>query len=133
MASVNKVILVGNLGRNPEVKTTPSGTKVANFSIATSEKYTDKSGNKQDKIEWINIVAWGKLAELAGKYLKKGKPVYLEGKMATTSWEDKNGGGKRYKTDVVISQMQFLGRGNEQRSDINQEAVPGDMSDDMPF
>lgn len=106
MSSVNKVILVGNLGKDPEVKAAGSST-VANFSIATSENYTDKSGQKQEKTEWHKVVAWGKLAELAGQYLKKGRQVYIEGKLQTREWE--KDGQKKYTTEVVASGITFLG------------------------
>lgn len=153
MAGVNKVILIGNLGRDPELRRTPSGTSVASFSIATSEKFTDRNGSRQDRTEWHNIVMWGKLAELAGQYLKKGRTVYLEGRLQTTSWEDKNGGGKRYKTEVVANQMQFLGgreggqdngsfSGAQSEPSFAQDSFPADipsqepiggMDDDLPF
>ena len=116
MAAVNKVILVGNLGRDPEVRRTQSGTPVASFSVATTEKFNDRSGNRQERTEWHNIVMWDKLADLAGKYLKKGSSVYLEGKLQTSSWEDKNGGGKKYKTEIIANQMQFLGGRNDNQS-----------------
>ena len=107
--SVNKVILVGRLGKQPELKKTPNGSSVCQFSLATSETWADKnSGQKQEKTEWHNIVMWGKLAELAQKYLDKGSQVYLEGKLQTRAWDDKNG-QKRYTTEVLVNTMQFLG------------------------
>lgn len=107
--TVNKVILVGNLGSDPEVKTTPSGAEVANFSLATSESWTDKaSGEKQTKTEWHRLVLWRRLAEIAGQYLKKGAKIYVEGKLETRSWEDKEG-QKRYTTEVVVHQLEMLG------------------------
>ena len=106
MAGVNKVLLIGRLGKDPEVKSLPGGQQVANFSIATSEKFTDKSGVSQEKTEWHNIVLWGKLADLAGKYIKKGSQVYIEGKLTTRSW-DKDG-VKQYRTEIVGQQMTFL-------------------------
>jgi single-strand DNA-binding protein len=108
MAGINKVILVGNLGKDPELRHTPQGMAVANFSIATSESWTDKSGQKQERTEWHRIVVWGKLAELCGKYLQKGRQVYIEGKLQTRAWDDKEG-QKRYTTEVVASGVQFLG------------------------
>jgi single-strand DNA-binding protein len=108
MASVNKVILIGNLGKDPEFKFTPGGQAVATFSIATTERYADKSGQRQEKTEWHNIVVWGKLAELANQYLKKGRSVYIEGRITTRSWDDKDG-NKRYKTEIVGNSIQFLG------------------------
>lgn len=106
--SVNKVILVGRLGKDPEVKSTPSGTTVAKFTIATDERYTDKAGEKQERTEWHNIVAWSKLAEICGQYLRKGKLVYIEGSLRTDSWEDKETKQKRYRTEIVAQQMQML-------------------------
>ena len=110
MASVNKVILVGRLGKDPEIRSTPSGTSVAKFSLATDDKYTDRAGEKQERTEWHNIVVWGKLAEICGQYLKKGKLVYLEGSIRTDSWDDKESGQKKYRTEIVANQMQMLDR-----------------------
>ncbi len=106
--SVNKVILVGNLGKDPELRYTPSGTAVATFSLATTERYKDRDGNRQDKTEWHNIVAWRQLAEICGKYLHKGKQIYIEGKIQTRSYDDRDG-NKRYITEIVVDQMQMLG------------------------
>lgn len=108
MASVNKVILIGNLGADPEVRYTPGGQAVANFRIATSESWTDKQGQKQERTEWHKIVAWGKLAELAGQYLSKGRQVYIEGKLQTRQWDDRDG-NKRYTTEIQANQVTFLG------------------------
>lgn len=110
MASVNKVILVGRLGKDPEIRSTPSGTTVAKFSIATDDRYTDKAGEKQERTEWHNITAWGKLAEICGQYLRKGKLVYIEGAIRTDSWDDKETGQKKYRTEIVANQMQMLDR-----------------------
>ena len=107
MASVNKVILIGNLGKDPEFKYTPSGQPVATFSIATTERFADKSGQRQERTEWHNIVAWGKLAELVNQYLKKGRSAYIEGRLTTRSWDDKDG-NKKYKTEIVANTIQFL-------------------------
>jgi single-strand DNA-binding protein len=107
MASVNKVILVGNLGRDPEVRFMPNGEAVANFSIATTENWKDKSGVKQEKTEWHNIVMYRKLAEIAGEYLKKGRPVYVEGRLQTRKWE--KDGVTRYTTEIIADSMQMLG------------------------
>mgnify|MGYP001820068335 CR=1 FL=1 len=108
MAGINKAIIVGNLGRDPEVRYTPDGTAVANFSIATSESWTDKaSGEKREATEWHNIVVWRRLAEICGEYLSKGRQVYVEGKLQTRSWEQD--GVTRYKTEIVASTVQFLG------------------------
>jgi len=106
--SVNKVILVGNLGKDPELRYTPSGTAVATFSLATSETYKDRDGNKQTKTEWHNIVVWRQLAEICGKYLHKGKQIYVEGKIQNRSYDDRDG-NKRYISEVVVNEMQMLG------------------------
>jgi single-strand DNA-binding protein len=108
--SVNKVILVGRLGQNPEVRYTPSGAAVANFSVATNENWTDKSGQKQERTEWHRIVVWGKLAELCSQYLSKGRQAYLEGRLQTREWQDKDG-NKKYTTEVHAQTVQFLGGG----------------------
>lgn len=107
MASVNKVILVGNLGRDPEVRFMPNGEAVCNFSIATTDNWKDKSGAKQERTEWHNIVMYRKLAEIAGEYLKKGRPVYVEGRLQTRKWE--KDGVTRYTTEIIADQMQMLG------------------------
>lgn len=108
MASVNKVILVGNLGRDPEVRFMPNGEAVCNFSIATTDSWKDKSGAKQERTEWHNIVMYRKLAEIAGEYLKKGRPVYIEGRLQTRKWQTKEG-QDRYTTEIIADQMQMLG------------------------
>ncbi len=109
MAGLNKVILIGNLGRDPEVRYTPDGTAVANFSIATSETWKDKNtGEKKEKTEWHRIVAFRRLGEICGEYLSKGSQVYIEGKLQTREWDDKEG-NKRYTTEIVANQMQMLG------------------------
>lgn len=108
--SVNKVILVGRLGQNPEVKYTPSGMAVSNFSVATNESWVDKSGQKQERTEWHRIVVWGKLAELCSQYLAKGRQVYVEGRLQTRQWQDKDGQTK-YTTEVQAQTVQFLGAG----------------------
>src|SRR5579885_493032 len=109
--SVNKVILVGRLGQNPEVRYTPSGAAVANFSLATNESWTDKSGQKQERTEWHRIVVWGKLAELCNQYLSKGRQAYIEGRLQTREWQDKDG-NKKYTTEVQAQTVQFLGGAN---------------------
>lgn len=106
--SVNKVILVGRLGKDPELRYTPSGTAVVTFTMATTENYKDRDGNRQEKTEWHNIVAWRQLAEICGKFLHKGKQVYVEGKIQTRSYDDRDG-NKRYITEIVADQMQMLG------------------------
>ncbi|HZM17543.1 MAG TPA: single-stranded DNA-binding protein [Candidatus Krumholzibacteria bacterium] len=146
MASVNKVILLGNLGADPELRYTNSGTAVANFRMATNERWSDKNGTAQERTEWHNIVAWGKLAEICGKYLKKGRSVYVEGRLQTRSWDDQ-AGNKRYTTEVVAQVMQMLGgRGGDSpegewsaRPAPEESAVPdipvgsAASDDDLPF
>ncbi len=105
---VNKVILLGNLGKDPEVRFTPSGQAVCNFSIATNESWTDKSGQKQERTEWHRIVVWGKMGELCGEYLKKGRQAFVEGRLQTREWTDKEG-KKNYSTEVVANNVQFIG------------------------
>jgi len=136
--TVNKVILIGNLGSDPEVKTTPSGVQVANFSLATSESWTDKaSGEKKEKAEWHRLVLWRRLAEIAGQYLKKGAKIYIEGKLETRSWEDKEG-QKRYTTEVIVDKLEMRG-GDRQQEEYEQPAaapyVASGSSDDdeLPF
>ena len=111
MSSVNKVILVGNLGRDPELRYTQGGQSVCNFSIATSENWTDKSGEKQERTEWHRVVVWGKPAENAAQYLTKGRSVYVEGRIQTNEWEDKEG-NKRETKEIVAQSVQYLGRAN---------------------
>jgi single-strand DNA-binding protein len=111
MAGINKVILVGRLGSDPEVRYTPDGTAVANFSVATSDEWTDKAtGEKKERTEWHRIVAWRKLGEICGEYLSKGRQVYVEGKLQTRSWE--KDGVTRYSTEIIASDVQFLGGRN---------------------
>ncbi len=109
MKSVNKVILVGHLGRDPELRYTPTNLPVAKFSVATNERYKDKEGNWQDRTEWHNVVCWQRLAEIANEYLKKGNQVYIEGRIQTRSWDDKQTGQKKYMTEIVASDMVLLG------------------------
>lgn len=106
--SVNKVIILGRLGQDPELKYTPGGTAVCNFTIATSESYTDKQNQKHEKTEWHRVVVWGKLAELCNQYLAKGRQAFIEGSLQTRSWDDKSG-GKRYTTEIVAATVQFIG------------------------
>jgi single-strand DNA-binding protein len=110
--SLNKVMLIGHLGKDPEVKYTPSGTAVAKFTLATNERFKDKSGEWQERPEWHSIVAWQRLAEIVGEYLKKGQRVYIEGRLQTSSWDDKQSGEKKYRTEIIASDMVMLsGRG----------------------
>ncbi|MFT5090579.1 MAG: single-strand DNA-binding protein, partial [Planctomycetota bacterium] len=104
---VNKVILIGNLGGDPEVRFTPDGTAVANFSLATSESWKDRSGERQERTEWHRLVLWRQLAEIAKNYLRKGSKIYVEGKLQTRSWDDQSG-QKRYTTEVVVNEMEML-------------------------
>ncbi len=106
--TVNRVILIGRLGKDPEIRSIPSGTSVAKFSLATDERFTDKNGEKQDRTEWHNVVAWGKLVEICGQYLRKGKLVFIEGSIRTDSWDDKETGVKKYRTEIIAKDMQML-------------------------
>lgn len=111
--SVNKVILVGNVGKDPEVRYSPSGTPVAKFSLATNEKFKDRSGEWQDRVEWHTIVAWQRLAEIVGEFVATGSKVYIEGKLQTSSWEDRQSGQTKYRTEIVARDLVLLGaRGN---------------------
>jgi single-strand DNA-binding protein len=107
--SLNRVQLIGNLGKDPEVKYTPQGTPVAKLAIATNERSKDKAGEWQDRTEWHNVVLWQRLAEIAGEYLKKGGKVYIEGRLQTRSWDDKTSGQKKYMTEIVASDLILLG------------------------
>jgi single-strand DNA-binding protein len=108
MAGVNKAILVGNLGRDPELRQTPNGQSVVNFTLATSETWTDKNGERVERTEWHRIVAWGRTAEMCNQYLSKGRTVYVEGRIQTREWEDKDG-NKRYTTEINASTVNFIG------------------------
>lgn len=110
MASVNKVILVGNLGRDPEVRYSPDGAAICNVSIATTSQWKDKAtGDRREETEWHRVVFYNRLAEIAGEYLKKGRSVYVEGRLKTRKWQDKETGADRYSTEIVADQMQMLG------------------------
>jgi len=122
--SVNKVILVGNLGKDPELRYTPSGAAVATFPLATSERFKDRNGEMQDRTEWHNIVAWRQLAEICGKYLHKGKQVYIEGKIQTRSYDDKDG-NRRYITEIVADQMRMLGSRSDEGGDMRSDGGYG--------
>jgi len=119
--TVNKVILIGRLGQDPDMRYTPSGTAVANFSIATNQASKDQDGNFVDKTDWHRIVAYGRTAEVAGEYLNKGKLVYVEGRIQTRSWEDKNG-QKRTTTEVICNNMQLLGSRSESEQNMTEKA-----------
>jgi single-strand DNA-binding protein len=127
MASVNKVILVGNLGRDPEVRFMPNGEAVCNFSIATTDNWRDKNGQKQERTEWHNIVMYRKLAEIAGEYLKKGRPVYIEGRLQTRKWQTKEG-QDRYTTEIIAEEMQMLGSRGDGGSSGGYEPMDEDQS-----
>jgi single-strand DNA-binding protein len=144
--SVNKVILLGNLGQDPELKYTPNGAAVTTLSIATNEVWKDNDGNKQERTEWHRVVLWRKLAEIAGEWLKKGSKVYLEGRLQTRSWEDKDG-VKRYTTEIIADTLTMLdtkgesnqsNRGAEPPPDAATEGPPAEEAqpseeDDLPF
>ena len=154
MASVNKVIIVGNLGRDPETRYLPSGEAVTNISVATTETWKDKAGEKQEQTEWHRVAMFGKTAEIAGEYLKKGSQVYIEGKLQTRKWTDKEG-QERYTTEIRADRMQMLGSrsgGSERMAPPEDEAPPrsiaapakkaagagkggnfDDLEDDIPF
>lgn len=106
---LNKVMLIGNLGRDPEVRSTPSGQQVATFSLATNRRWKDRDGNRQEQTEWHNIVCWGRQAEIAGQYLGKGRQIFVEGRLQTQSWDDKQTGEKKYRTEIVCDNFQMLG------------------------
>lgn len=133
MASVNKVILIGNLGADPEVRFTGSGQSVATLRIATSERWQDKSGQKAERTEWHRIIVWGKQAELCKEYLSKGRSIYVEGRLQTREWTDKEG-SKRYTTEVVAQRIQFLGspQGKSKGSDAEMGASQGFSDTSMP-
>ena len=143
---VNKIILIGNLGADPEVRSTGSGTPVANFRLATSETFKNREGQRETRTEWHRVVTFGRLAEICGQYLKKGKQIYIEGRIQTREWEDQTG-NKRWTTEIVANQMQMLGRASDaggglpddsqetQYADGGSQAPAGgdDDDDDLPF
>jgi single-strand DNA-binding protein len=135
MASLNKVLLIGNLGKDPEVRYTASGTAVASFSLATSEKFKNKGGEWEERTEWHNITLWGRLAEIAGEYLSKGKTLYIEGRLQTRKWQDKDS-KDRFTTEIVGEKMQMLSRkdgANREESGQYQEGPDLHEGDDIPF
>jgi single-strand DNA-binding protein len=140
MAGVNKVILIGNLGKDPEVKYLDSGVAVANFSLATTESYKNKEGERVSQTEWHNVVLWRGLAEVAEKWLKKGSSVYIEGKIRNRKWEDKDG-NTRYTTEILADNMTMLGKkdvGSSETSEstttTTEESIPQEeKGDDLPF
>jgi single-strand DNA-binding protein len=141
MSSVNKVILIGRLGKDPETRYMPNGEAVTNAALATSENWKDKSGEKQEKTEWHNLVFYRRLAEIAGEYLKKGSQVYIEGKLQTRKWE--KDGVTRYSTEIIVNEMTMLGGKSDKpeqsqstekpNRDAFKEAAAGEFSDDIPF
>jgi single-strand DNA-binding protein len=147
MKSVNKVILIGTLGRDPEVRSTASGMNVAKFSIATNERYKDRDGQWQERTEWHNIVCWQRMAEIVRDYTHKGDRIYIEGRLQTSSWDDKQTGEKKYKTEIVANDLVLIGgksEGGGQRArgasanDMNQSApayeeATGITDEDIPF
>lgn len=122
--SVNKVILVGNVGKDPEVKYSPSGTPIAKFSVATNERFKDRSGEWQERVEWHSIVAWQRLAEIVGEFVTTGSKVYIEGKLQTSSWEDRQSGQTKYRTEIVARDLLFLGSRSDGTADSH-ESHPG--------
>jgi single-strand DNA-binding protein len=132
MAGVNKVILVGNLGKDPEVRHLEGGTAVASFTLATTEVYKDKSGQRVEQTEWHNIVVWRSLAEIAEKYLKKGMSIYLEGKLRTRSWEDKDK-VKRYSTEIIADTFTMLGKKESNAGTTDDIPTVSKTGDDLPF
>jgi single-strand DNA-binding protein len=152
MASVNKVILIGNLGKDPETRYMPNGDAVTNITLATTESWKDKNGEKQEKTEWHRVTFYRKLAEIAGEYLRKGRPVYVEGRLETRKWTDK-AGAERYTTEIIATDMKMLGskpgsgsyEGGEREESSYAPSPPGskaparsttgfdDMDDDIPF
>jgi single-strand DNA-binding protein len=143
MSGVNKVILVGRLGADPEIRYTGTGAAVANFNLATSENWTDKEGQKQERTEWHRVVVWGKMAEICAQYLGKGRQAYVEGRLQTRQWDDKDG-NKRYTTEIVATTVQFLDKAGDKtagNSGFDSSSMPmpeaaassGGMDEDIPF
>lgn len=136
MASVNKAIILGNLGRDPELRHTPGGKAVATLRVATNEVWTDQSGERQERTEWHTIVVWGRQAENCNQYLKKGRTVYVEGRLSTRKWQDKEG-KDRYTTEIVADRVQFIGGGSggggRDFEDQSLEPPPPGGNDDIPF
>lgn len=131
--SLNKVMLIGNLTRDPELKYTGKGTPVATFGLATNRSYTDSTGNQVESVEFTNVVAWSKLAEICGKLLKKGMKVFIEGRLSTTSWDDQASGKKSYRTEVVITDMMILGYPKGENGQAAATAEPEDDFDLSDF
>lgn len=132
--SLNKVILIGRLGKDPELKYTPSGTPVTKFSLATDSSYKDSGGDRQQRTEWHNIVTWNKLAEICGQYLTKGKQIYIEGRIQSRQWEDKQTGAKRTAYEIIANQMIMLGsRSDTERASGGASASRGESQAEEPY
>jgi len=125
--TINKVIVIGNLGANPEIRALPSGQNVANFSLATTERFTGRNGTKQERTDWHRIVAFGRLADTCQRFLSKGRQVYIEGRLTTRQYEAKDGSGKRYRTEIVARQLRLLG------NRTNGDSPKAEASGDIPF
>ena len=133
MLGVNKVILIGNLGKDPDLRYLPSGQAVAKFPLATGMKWKDKDGQLQERTDWHNIVAFGRQGEVCNEYLKKGSPVYVEGRIQTRSWEDKDG-NKKYMTEIITQSVRMLGRKGEPQEEVSEEVAETKTEDeDLPF
>lgn len=135
MAGLNKVMIIGNLGKDPEMRYTPSGSPVTNFTVAVNRRWKSRDGEQKDETEWFTVECWDKLAEIANQYLTKGKQVYIEGRLRTHSWEDQQTGEKKYRTNVVASDMRMLGT-RDQGEDQYSERAPVTQNtelEDMPF
>jgi single-strand DNA-binding protein len=131
---LNKVILIGNLGKDPEVRSLPSGQPVATWTMATSRRWRDKNGQKQEQTEWHQIVCFGKQAEIAGQYLQKGKQIYVEGRIQTRSWDDRNSGEKKYRTEIICDNFQMLGqRGGDFDGSDRQASQSGPTYDEGSY
>jgi single-strand DNA-binding protein len=144
---LNKVMLIGNLGRDPEVRSTTSGQQVANFTLATNRRWVDKAGQRQEQTEWHQIVCWGKQAEIAAQYLTKGKQIFVEGRIQTRSWDDRQSGEKKYRTEIICENFQMLGQRGGGAPDLDAGVAPsggptydeglgghgGPEDDDIPF
>jgi single-strand DNA-binding protein len=131
---LNKVMIIGNLGRDPEMRYIPSGSPVTTFSVAVTRSWRNAEGQPQEETEWFTVVAWNKLAEVANQYLSKGRKVYVEGRLRTRSWDDANSGEKRYRTEVVAQDIQFIEpRGQGSGGDFGPQEQPAQDFDDMPF
>jgi len=134
MAGLNKVMIIGNLGKDPEMRFTANGSAVTNFNVAVSRQFSGNDGERREETEWFTVVAWNKLAEISNQYLQKGKKVYVEGRLQTRSWDGQDG-QKRYRTEVIASEIQFLDRGPAGGGGPRDPAAEGEITDpdDLPF